>query len=243
MNKRLLCCKRMCSLLIVFLLLVGCGNRTLTQSTAPTEAEMPKRDAYVNVEWRDFTLTNAEGQRLVMDHDKGDYPDGDMGHGEFGSVAQSPALLFFDVPHSERFEFKRGGGEFWCSISAATYGGSVNAEDMETAVFSEKEVSMEGGAGMRWITMDLKDMDCNLRLEEQTEGKTVMTRDGSTVTITGVAGNYRLLIAKGTESYQDPIEGTAETGTLVIDLSRVMEENILTVTDGATTIEHEVKKS
>lgn len=230
-----------CTLLVLSLLLAGCANKLQTESTSPTELQMPKRDAYVNVEWRDFTLTNAEGKQLVMDHSETDYPAGDMEHGEFGEVPQDPALLFFDVTHSERFEFTRGGGEFWCSISAETYRGSVNGDDLDTAVFSEQEISMEGGAGMRWLSMDLKDMDCNLRVEVQTEGRTAMTRDGSTVTITGVAGEYSLLVAKGQEDYRTPIVGTARTGTLTVDLSRIGED-ILTVTDGDVTTEHEVKK-
>ena len=42
--------------------------------------------------------------------------------------------------------------------------------------------------------------------------------------------------------HNSPIEGTAETETLTVDLSRVMAENILTIADGDVTGEYAVKE-
>lgn len=227
--------------LAAVLLLAGC---MAGEPGGTTEPEVPRRDAFVNVEWRDFTLTNAKGEQLVMDHDQGSYPDGDMEHGDFGESTGSPASLSFDVPHSERFRFERNGGEFACSINAETYGGGADADE-----FYALEVSAEG------LVLTGEDTDCMMRLNLNQEGlkylivrgytrqTASMSQEGNTVTITGLEGEYTLELWEEVGNWQDPIEGTTETGTLVIDLSRALEENILTITDGDTVTEHEVKKS
>ena len=216
--------------LILMIVLAGC------------ELRFDRADVRVYMNWREFSMTNAEGKRLVMDFDEGDYPKGNMKHGKFDAISQSPAQLFFDVPHSDRFKLEVNGGRFECSVSAEDYGGYVYAEDVCTVVIAKGEVSMEGGDGSIRIGIDLPELDCGLRMEGETAGMTVMTRDGSTVTIIGVPEQYCLEIKKGPEGDRDSVEGTSRTGMLTVDLSRV-EENILIVTDGDTTTEYEVKKS
>ena len=227
-----------CIFLVLVMLLTGCTNG----SELELHTNLGGQDAMIQMHWREFTLTNAEGKQLVMDHNKGDYPEGDMKHGKFHSISQAPALLYFDAPHSDSFTLEVNGGRFECSVSAETYGGYAYGSDVRTMVISNGVVSMEGGAGTVWMSMDMPELDWELRLEGDTKGKTVMTRDGSSVTITGVAGTYSLLAAKGDESWRDPIEGITEIGTLSIDLSRI-EENLLTITDGDSVTTHELKKS
>lgn len=217
-----------CIQLVLCMLIAGCGTG------------FGRPDVLVHMEWSEFTLTNAEGKCLVLDFDKGEYPKGNMRHGKFRSVVGTPAVLYFDVPHSDCFVMEAGGGRFDCSISAETYGGDVYGEDVDVLTISDGEVSIEGGTGVRRVSMEMPDLGWELRLEGETEGKTVMTRSGSTVTITGVAGDYSLLVAQEGSSYSEPIEKTAQTGTLFIDLSRV-GEHILTITDGDTTTENKVK--
>ena len=238
MNRHLRYSKIMCALFFVVLLLVGCGDGALEETTEPTQ--IVRKNALINMEWREFTMTNAEGKRLVLDLSKTEYPEGDMHHGDFGSIPGTPALLFFDVAHSDCFFIESGGGRFDCSISADNYGGDVYGEDVDVLTISDGEVSMEGGTGVRRVSMEMPDLGWELMLKEETEGKTVMTRSGSIVTITGVAGDYSLLVAQEGSSYSEPIEKTAQTGTLFIDLSRV-GEHILTITDGDEVTEHKVK--
>ena len=218
-----------CIHLVLCMLIAGCG----TGSSRP--------EVLVHMDWSEFTLTNAEGKRLVLDFDKGEYPKGNMRHGEFRSVVGTPAVLYFDVPHSDCFVLEADGGRFDCSISAETYGGDVYGEDVDVLTISDGEVSMEGGTGARWISMEMPDLGWALRLKEETEGKTVMTRSGSTITITGVAGDYSLLVAQEGSSWCDPIEKTALSGTLTVDLSRLETEKIVTITDGDEVTEHKVK--
>lgn len=224
--------------LVLVMLITGCTNGS--------ELEFQKnyggQDAMIQMHWREFTLTNAEGKQLVMDHDKGDYPEGNMKHGKFYSVSQTPALLYFDTPHSDSFTLEVKGGRFECSVSTETYGGYAYGSDVYTIVISDGVISLEGGTGTVWMSMDIPELDWELRLEGDTEGETVMTRNGSSVTITGVTGMYSLFVAKGDESWRDPIEGITEIGMLRIDLSRI-EENLLTITDGDSVTTHELKKS
>ncbi len=224
--------------LVVVLLLAGCGDGVQEETAESTQ--VLRKNALINMEWREFTMTNAEGKRLVLDLSETEYPEGDMPHGDFGSIPGTPAILFFDVAYSDRFIMEPGGGRFDCGITAETYGGYVHGEDVKNAVISNGEVSIEGEPGVIAVCMEMPDLGWELRLEGETEGKTVMTRSGSTVTITGVAGDYSLLVAQEGSSYSEPIEKTAQTGTLFIDLSRV-GEHILTITDGDTTTEHKVK--
>ena len=68
-----------------------------------------------------------------------------------------------------------------------------------------------------------------------------MTRSGSTITITGVAGDYSLLVAQEGSSWCDPIEKIALSCTLTVDLSRLETEKIVTISDGGEVTEHKVK--
>ena len=238
MKKYLRCSKMMCALILAILLLVGCGDGVQEETTESTQ--VLRKNALINMEWREFTMTNAEGKRLVLDLSETEYPEGDMPHGDFGSIPGTPAILFFDVAYSDRFIMEPGGGRFDCGITAETYGGYVHGEDVKNAVISNGEVSIEGEPGVIAVCMEMPDLGWELRLEGETEGKTVMTRSGSTVTITGVAGDYSLMAAEEDASYSEPIEKTAQTGTLVIDLSRI-GEHILTITDGDEVTEHKVK--
>ena len=207
------------------------------RSPAPAEPQKPRADAAISLTWREFTLTNAEGQRLVLDYELGDYPDGDMSHGEFHEIPASPAELFFDVPHSDSFRLELGGGRFSCSLYAETYGGHVYGEDVKTVEIREGLVSVDSGAGTLWITMDMPDIDWNLRLTGQTLGSSEMRRSGSIITVTGVTGDYSLWLREGDLHEYTPIKATAQTSELVIDLSRA-EEGVLTVTDGDAATEY-----
>ena len=133
--------------LVLVMLITGCTNGS--------ELEFQKnyggQDAMIQMHWREFTLTNAEGKQLVMDHDKGDYPEGNMKHGKFYSVSQTPALLYFDAPHSDSFTLEVKGGRFECSVSTETYGGYAYGSDVYTIVISDGVISLEGGTGTVWM--------------------------------------------------------------------------------------------
>lgn len=228
MNKR-----NLILLLVLAVLLVGCGNE-----------EAVREDANVYVDWRNFTLTNAEGKELVMDLDRTNYPDGNMKHGDFTEITGSPASLTFQVPHSERFVFEHERGEFFCSIHTETYGGSAQADE-----FRSLEVSAEGlvFTGVDTDVMLMMDLNLDgldsLNIRSHTPEAVTMSQEDGIVTITGIEGEYTLELWKEVGYWQDPIRGTTQTGTLVIDLSRVMAERILTITDGDEVTGHEVKKS
>lgn len=233
--------KALCILLIVFAVLAaGCS---VAEGAVTTEPEMPRRDAFVNVLWRDFSLTNAEGEQLVMDHSQGNYPDGDMEHGDFGETPGSPASLNFKVPHSERFVFARDGGEFDCSVSTETYGGAAWADEFYSLEVSAGGLVLNGGTTDCMLQLYLRQEGLKyLIVQGHTRQTTAIRQDGNTVTITGLEGEYTLELWKEVGSWQSPIEGTAETGTLTVDLSRVMAENILTIADGDVTGEYAVKE-
>ena len=220
------------ALLAVFLL-AGCGNEAAS-----------RRDANVNVDWRDFTLTNAKGKKLVMDHDRGYYPDGNMKHGDFDEITGSPASLSFQVPHSDRFVFEHDGGEFSCNVATETYGGGAHADEFRSLELSAEGLILTGADTDFMMTMDLNQEGLYLLvIRSHTLEKVSMSQEGCLVTINGIEGEYTLELWKEVGYWQEPIQGTTQTGTLVIDLSRVMEENILTITDGDAATEYEVKKS
>ena len=220
------------ALLAVFLL-AGCGNEAAS-----------RREANVNVDWRNFTLTNAKGKKLVMDHDRGYYPDGNMKHGDFDEITGSPAKLSFQVPHSDRFVFEHDGGEFSCNIATETYGGGAHADAFGSLELSAEWLVLTGVDTDFRMTMDLNQDGLNsLSIRSHTLQKVTMQQEGSLVTINGIEGEYTLELWKEVGYWQEPIQGTTQTGTLVIDLSRVMKENILTITDGDAATEYEVKKS
>ena len=50
---------------MVVLLLTGCGDGVQEETTESTQ--VLRKNALINMEWREFTMTNAEGKRLVLD--------------------------------------------------------------------------------------------------------------------------------------------------------------------------------
>lgn len=230
---------------LVSILLTSCSSASLSVTTDPSGPDVRVLNANVCVDWKNFTLTNAEGQQLVMDLSETDFPVGGMHHSsEFRPVGSGSAVtLSFEIPGSASYHVTCPEQGFWFQVCKGEIGvdgylASANGDAVTELYLSGTEVSLTG-----------RDTDFRLYLNAgrdllvrgHTASVVSMTQEGTTVTITGLEGEYRFWATEKYHLDNYAICGTARTGTLVIDLSR-LEEHIVTITDGDEVTEHEVNK-
>ena len=220
---------------LAVLLLSGC------HAAGPEATEPPALRTGVVVDWKEFTLTNDRGQQLVMDLSETDYPEGDMPRGDVTPAGSGTGVtLSFDVPASSFYELECAEGEFYFGV-VGDYGASARGDRVTAIRLSDGAVSLTGRDTEVRLSLSA---EWELDVQGHTDSTATMTRSGDTITIEGLSGDYKFwatdLVHSGLDSYA--IEGTARTGTLTVDLSRLDTEWVITITDGDVTTEHEVKK-
>lgn len=208
-------------------------------STVPTEP--PSLSTGVSVDWKDFILTNDRGQQLVMDLSETDYPEGDMPRSDVTPAGTgSDVLLSFDVPASSYYELECEGKAFSFSVTGA-YAASAGGDRVMGIRLSDGAVSLTGRDTDVWLTLYA---GCELVIRGHTDSTITMSHSADTLTIDGLTGAYKFwatdFVHAGLDSYA--IAGTAQTGTLTVDLSRLEAEQIVTITDGDEVTAHKVKK-
>lgn len=226
--------------LAALLLLSGC--RAVEPETTAAPSEPPELSTWVSVDWSNFVLTNDKGQQLVMDLSETDFPEGDMPCSkEWSPVGSgSDVSISFDVPASSYYELECEEKDF-TFIVVGDYSSWASGDRVTGIRLSESEVSLTG-----------RDTDVGLFLNAQwelsvrghTDSTAVMSLSEELLTIEGLTGDYKFwatddMAHTGLDSYA--IEGTARTGTLTVDLSRLETEKIVTITDGDEVTEHKVK--
>lgn len=224
--------------LVVVLLLSGC--RAVEPETTVAPSEPPELSTWVAVSWSNFVLTNDKGQQLVMDLSETDYPEGDMPRGkESVSGSEAYVSLNFDVPASSYYELECE-EKYFAFIVVGDYSSSASGDRVTGIRLSESEVSLTGRDTDVFLSLSAQ---WELRVQGHTDATAVMSLNEELLTIEGLTGDYKFWATdyehSGLDSYA--IEGTARTGTLTVDLSRLETEKIVTITDGDEVTEHKVK--
>ena len=225
--------------LAALLLLSGCRAVEPETTAAPTEP--PELSTWVSVDWSNFILTNDKGQQLVMDLSETDFPEGDMpcGGGWHPAGAGSDISISFDIPASSYYELECEEKDF-TFIVVGDYSSFASGDRVTGIRLSESEVSLTGKDTDVYLSLSAQ---WELRVQGHADATAVMSLNEELLTIEGLTGDYKFWATdyehSGLDSYA--IEGTARTGTLTVDLSRLETEKIVTITDGDTTTEHKVK--
>lgn len=224
--------------LAALLLLSGC--RAVQQETTAAPSEPPELSTWVSVSWSNFVLTNDKGQQLVMDLSETDYPEGDMPRGnERVSGSEAYVSLNYEVPASSYYELECEEKDF-TFIVVGDYSAFASGERVTGIRLSESEVSLTGRDTDVFLSLSAQ---WELRVQGHADATAVMSLNEELLTIEGLTGDYKFWATdyehSGLDSYA--IEGTARTGTLTVDLSRLETEKIVTITDGDEVTEHKVK--
>lgn len=220
------------------LLLSGC--RAVQQETMVAPSEPPELRTEVAVDWSNFILTNDKGQQLVMDLSETDFPEGDIPIGNVGPVGSgSDVSLYFSIPASSYYELECEEKDF-TFIVVGDYSAFASGDRVTGIRLSESAVSLTGRDTDVFLSLSVQ---WELRVQGHADATAVMSLDEELLTIEGLTGDYKFWATdyehSGLDSYA--IEGTARTGTLTVDLSRLETEKIVTITDGNEVTEHKVK--